>query len=131
MLALFAEKFSIDVDDRIGTESGLPIVEVTTGVIGRSVMIKNAVLDIAVDEFFEGVEVFVLVEVEFAELDLPFGLLGPVFCFLLAVTRFADCGVAFDADNGAPDSGAVFVFAIINRCLVPTYGLRVWLDGAG
>ena len=88
-------------------------------------------MDVTVNEFFEGVEFFVLVEVELAELDLPLDFLGPVLRFLLAFEAIADCRVAFDADDDTPDSGTVLVFAFVDRCHVPTFGLRVWLDGAG
>jgi hypothetical protein len=57
-----------------------------------------------------------LVKFELTQLDLSFHLACPVFRFLLAFKVIADGGVAFDADDSAPDISAVFVFAFKNRC---------------
>ena len=84
------------------------------GVFGGAVMFHGTVADVSVDKFGEGVHLVVLVELELTELDFSLDVMSPIVGFLLALEVVADGGVAFDADDCAPDGCAVFVFAFEN-----------------
>lgn len=84
-------------------------------IFGGAVMFKDAVIFVAGDEFLEGVLLLVLVEFKLTELYFSFGFMSPVFGLLFSLEVVAESGVAFDTNNGAPNGGAVVVFALVNR----------------
>jgi hypothetical protein len=115
-LSLFPEKFRSDVDEGVGAETGFPIVEVAFGVISRAMVFQGSILDVAVEEISEGADLVVLVKFELSGPDLALYFMSPVLCGLFAVAVITDCGIAFDANDSAPDGCAVFIFAFVNGC---------------
>ena len=101
------------MDKVISRKTFLPIVQVAFCVSGGAVMFQNPILGIAFYQVFEGVNLIVLLKFIPASFDLLFGIISPVFSFLLAGKMIANGRVAFDADNRTPYGGAVFVFAFI------------------
>lgn len=104
------------MDEAVVVEAGFPIVEVSAGIVGGTMMFESTILYVALDEFAKGVDLFVLVEFELATLDLPLYARSPVLCLLLPFKVIADGGVAFDADDRTPDGSTVVVFAFEDRC---------------
>ena len=86
------------------------------GVVGGTMMLQGAVLGVAIREFSEGPDLVVLVELELAGFDLALHFERPIVSLLFAFEVIADGGVAFDADDRAPDGRAVVVFAFVNGC---------------
>ena len=97
----------------IGAKALFPIFEMAKSVSSRTVMFKGAVIDEAFNKFFIGMLFIVAVKLEPTCFDLPFSIVSPVICFLLAIPMTTDCGIAFNANNGAPDGCAVFIFTFI------------------
>ena len=61
-------------------------------------------------------------KVELAVFDAAALFFFPIFRFLFAGETFADCRIAFDADDSAPNCGlAVFGFSFVDRCHALTF----------
>jgi hypothetical protein len=112
----------------IGSQTRSPVSEVPFSVIRGTVMLKDSIENIAINQFVECMEFFALIEFILTEPDLSFDFFCPVFSLSFPLEMIADCGVTFYADDRTP---AFAVFSLINRCHSRTlcYMVEVRLNG--
>ena len=121
-LALFGDEFGRDMNERISTKTFAPVIILGLSVFKGAVVLKAPIDDESIDKVCISMSGVVCFKVVLAELDAALCVFGPVVSLLLALEGVASGGVAFDADDSAPNCGlAVFGFSFVDRCHALTF----------